>query len=409
MEQARRLKAAVLLGDTTLETLTRARALVAAVHAAKPLGYFDTEIVAGLPTIEGGWWQEQAQRLTQGLPHAMVRRLAWERVLANDARRMFEALDLPVSLAEVERVTLPRDWGANFLDCDCWLVVGGTSIGGVYPARPTAVFCPDLAQRRIPAAYADSLGSAFWSEQTTAFRLWRQSSAVVATDPTTAEDLVSYAGVSPDNVIELLSPLDCNLPDPPKFLSRSSQWLLLRIEPDLRYGADKVLCGLRQYLAEGGGLRPMLATETPVEAWRRTSVRPEIALLPSSVREILDEVRIEPVTSLEDWTRLLAQHSLAWLPREHGGDGQLLRQALRSGLRVLCADVLVQRQAHRLVEGAATFYKARCASEIADALHHFERDEPAPSVEAGKPLLGAGDLAREIGFVLDRLREAAHA
>lgn len=87
---------------------------------------------------------------------------------------MFAPRDLPIFLCGLERVTIPRDGGTNFLDCSHWFVVAGAEVGGVYPARPTMVFCPELAQRRNPFAYAATIEAPFWSDQVAAFRMWRQ-------------------------------------------------------------------------------------------------------------------------------------------------------------------------------------------------------------------------------------------
>lgn len=402
-------KVAVLLGDHGVETLARARGLVQAVLAARPLGCSGTQVAIGLPAADGHEWHERAQRLAQDLPQVTVRRLAWERVPSGNVRRMFEPLDLPVSLAGLDRVTLPRDWGANFLDCDCWLVVSGTVPKGVYPARPTAVFCADLAQRRAPFAYARGMDAPFWSDQLAAFRLWRQSSAVVATDPVTAADLVSYAGIAPEKVIELAHPLDCDLPPQPAHLARASDTLLVRFEPDQRYAGETVLSGLKLYLAEGGGLHPSLAMEMADAESGHDTGRPGDVPAAQDLRDLLGDLRIERIASLADWARLLARHSRVWFPREHGGDGLMTRQALRSGARVLCADTPVQRRAHALAGGAATFYTARSAAEIADTLHLFEQAGLAAPAPAAARAPAPGRLALEIGFVLDRLREAVHA
>lgn len=409
MGPKRNLKVAALVADHSFEGLARVRAIVQAVLAAKPLGFDSTEVVVGLAPSGERWWQEQARLLSEGLPRATVRRLSWERILADNVTRMFEPLDLPVSLEGVERVTLPRDWGANFLDCDCWLVIGNVGIGGVYPARPTAVFCSDLAQRRIPWAYADSMEASFWTDQVSAFRLWRQSSVVVTSNPTTARDLVSYAGVAPEKVIELVSPLDWEPQDPMEPLRRAQDELLVRFEPNLHYACETVLCGLHLYQTEGGQLRPVLATEISSTALGTSSDLPQIVCLPDQVREMLKIVRFERLNSIKDWSRLLAKHECVWLPREHGGDGLTLRRVLRSGARALCADTLVHRRAHNLVGGAAMFYKGNTASEIADAAHAFERSQlSAPVLEPASTVTRSA-LATEIGFVLDRLQEAVHA
>jgi len=125
------LKIAVLLGDTKMETLDRARALVEAVRS---VGARVGSIAIGLPTADEVYWRRSASWLLDGLSDVVVRRMSWERVLAQNARRMFAPFNLPISLQGIKRLTLPRDWGTNFLDCDQWLLVAGPEIGGVFPA-----------------------------------------------------------------------------------------------------------------------------------------------------------------------------------------------------------------------------------------------------------------------------------
>lgn len=398
------LKIAILLGDARMDTLGRARALVQAVQAAQPVGTRVTSIAIGLPVGDEALWRRNASWLLDGLADVVVRRLSWERVLAANARRMFAPLDLPVSLQAIERVTLPRDWGTNFLDCDQWLLVAGPEIGGVYPARPTAVFCADLAARRAPAAYAMSIHAPYWEDQTAAFRMWRQSAVAVASDPLTAADLTSYAGVSPGKVMTLIEPLDLPLPEVPARLVRDPRQLLVRIEPDDLHGVDIVFRGLRRYLAEGGQLRPVIATEAPSEAFGPQSQIPQIAFLPGPVREMLEDLPIERVVSHQRWARLLAQSGSVWITRRAGGDGRTLRQALRSGTPVLCADSSLARSAYELAGGAMTLLPPVTVDGMVDALHAFETDlaqaKPAPVRQPD-----AARLHREIGFVLDRLAE----
>lgn len=114
------LKIAVLLGDTKMETLDRARALVEAVRS---VGARVGSIAIGLPTADEVYWRRSASWLLDGLSDVVVRRMSWERVLAQNARRMFAPFNLPISLQGIKRLTLPRDWGTNFstVTSGCWL------------------------------------------------------------------------------------------------------------------------------------------------------------------------------------------------------------------------------------------------------------------------------------------------
>lgn len=401
------IKIAILLGDAGMETLGRARALAEAVQTARPIGRLVTSIAIGLPVGDESLWRRNASWLLEGLSNVVVRRLSWERVLSGNARRMFAPNDLPISLQGIERVTLPRDWGTNFLDCDQWLLLAGPQIGGVYPARPTAVFCSDLAVRRHPGAFAASIYAPYWNDQTAAFRLWRQSGLAVATDPLTAADLVDYAGVRPDKVVALTEPLDLDLPAAPDRLQRDPGQLLVRIEPDDLHGVDMAFRALRGYFSEGGQLRPVIATETPPEAFGPQSQIPQIVLLPDSVRSMLEDLPYERLVSHQRWARLLAQSGSVWMTRRAGGDGRSLRQALRSSARVLSADSPMARLAGEQAGGNLTLLPSVTVDGMVDCLHAFEEAASA-TVTAAVKASNPRALSREVGFILDRLQEVRH-
>lgn len=407
MEETGSIKLAILLGDSGMETLGRGRALAEAALAARPAGARVAAVAIGLPVIVEAQWRNNADFLRDGLSGVVVRRLSWQRVLAGNARRMFEPLGLPVSLQGIDRVTLPRDWGTNFLDCDHWMVVAGPDIGGVYPARPTAMFCDGLAMRRHPFAFAPAINAPYWHDQTAAFRLWRQSTVAVATDPLTAGDLVSYAGVRPDRVMCLSQPLDPELPTPPAGLSRDPGQLLIVVEPDDLHGTDVVFKALRRYISEGGALRPTLATEGAAEAFGKNSQIPQVAYLPEAARKTIEALPIERIVSHQRWSRLLARAGNVWITRRAGGDGALMRQALRSGARVLAPDTPQTRQASALAGGDLTLIGPGSVDDAVDRLHAFEAAQatpaPAPISHHRKD-----ELSREIGFVVDRLREGRH-
>lgn len=395
------LKIAVLLGDVTIETLDRARALVEAVRS---IGSRVGSIAIGLPIGDEVSWRRNAGWLSDGLSDVVVRRMSWERVLAENVCRMFAPLNLPVSLQGIERLTLPRDWGTNFLDCDQWLLVAGPDIGGVFPARPTAIFCGNLVARRTPAAVARSMHAPYWDDQTAAFRLWRQSAVAVANSPLIAADLTSYAGVRPEKVITLSVPLDFELPDVPARLQRNPKKLLVRIEPDDAHAVGHVLPALQRYLSEGGGLLPLIATETPIDAFGPKSQIPEIVWLPESVRHMIEGLQIEQLLSHQRWAELLAQSGSVWITSGANSDGGSLRQALRSGARVISLDCQITRLASEQAGGTLELHPQLTVDDMVDTLHRVEADMGNAT---GSPVKTSdlASLRREIGFVLDRLLE----
>jgi hypothetical protein len=395
------LKIAVLLGDTKMETLNRARALVEAVRS---VGARVGSIAIGLPTADEVYWRRSASWLLDGLSDVVVRRMSWERVLAQNARRMFAPFNLPISLQGIKRLTLPRDWGTNFLDCDQWLLVAGPEIGGVFPAKPTAIFCGSLVARRVPTAVARSIDAPYWDDQTAAFRMWRQSAVAVANSPLTAADLTSYAGVRPEKIVTLSVPLDSRLPDAPARLKRDRRQLLLRIEPDDAHALNVVLPALQRYLSEGGGLLPVIATEAPTAAFGSKSQIPEIIWLPEAVRHMVERLPIEQLVSHQRWAELLALSGNVWITVGANSDGGSLRQALRSGARVISLDCQLTRLASQQAGGAMVLIPQLTVDDMVETLHRVEADMGNAS---GLPVLTSdlASLRREIGFVLDRLLE----
>lgn len=402
-------KVAILLGDFGVDTLVRAKALAEAVLMAKPSGFEgDVEVCFGLPEIAGNLWQENCIWLSDGLPSVVVRRLAWQRVLAPNVRRMFAPLNLPVSMRGLDRVTLPRDWGTNFLDCSCWFVVAGTEVGGVYPARPTAVFCADLAQRRNPYAFAASMGAPFWTEQIAAFKMWRQSAAVVASDPLTALDLVDYAGVGPDRVVELRHALDVPNSSRPSNLARRQGEILIHVEHDCLHELQNPLEAFEQYRAEGGALKPTLISTILPEGFGPKSNLPEIVSLSAAVRTMLEEMPIVRLRSHRHGFRWMERFEWVWSIGRCGGDGRRIREALRSGAKVLCPDTPLAAHAYFQAGGLMRRYKESSVDELVEVFWALESH--AGNLLERRPLntVNGKGLAREIGFLLDRLWGPAH-
>lgn len=404
----KRLKIGILLGDARLDTLRRARVLAKALLAARPIMRQVGHVAIGLPVGDEQLWRRNAAWLADAADAVTVRRLSWERVLAGNAKRMFAAHPLPVATQAIDRVTLPRDWGSNFLDCDMWMVVAGPEIGGVYPVRPTAIFCSDLAARRVPGAYAAAICAPYWQDQITAFRLWRQSTAVIASDPLTAGDLLDYAGVAPDRIVTLSQPLDLPARNPAKPAHPDVRELLIRIEPDMLHAVDSAILALRRYLAEGGTLHPIFATEAPPDAFGPSSNIPQIAFLSGQARSMLKDIPVEQIVSHERWERLLDQAAAVWMTREAGCDGASLRQALRSGKPVLAPAGPQADHALGLAGGAMVQYGTLTVDDRVEGLHRLEAmlAKRRPATATIDP--DGAVLSREIGFVVDRLEETSH-
>jgi glycosyltransferase involved in cell wall biosynthesis len=102
----------------------------------------------------------------------------------------------------------PTDGANDFLDCDFWLVVSDRVTAPMAPLRPYGAVVFDYIQRYVPEVLSDDM----WVLQRQGLLpLARQARFVVATNPATVADLVSYAGVPRARVVELpifFEPLD---------------------------------------------------------------------------------------------------------------------------------------------------------------------------------------------------------
>lgn len=402
------MKVGILLpAGSDLAALNKAKVLAAAALSARPLQGKVAAVAIGLPQGDETIWRRNETFLRQGRSDIVVRHLVWETVPAGNARRMYPAYGCNFVLDGIPRVALPRDWGTNFTDCDVWFNLADPALGALYTLKPTAHFVTDLAMRRVPHAYAHGHAAEYWMRQDEAFRLWRQSGLLVAVDQATAQDLVGYAGVTPDRVKLLKQPIWSAPPLPNAPLKSARSQLLWRVEPTPLHDFGAAARGLRLYLSEGGGLDPILATEMPLEALGQASNLPDVVHLPRFVRDMLEDLPAERVVSQSRWGRLLAQAGAVWESRIAGGEGSMIRDAAAFGLPVLAADYPLQQAAAAATRAKACFYSPDSPDAIADALHRLEGElgkaPPRPATSSDPDL-----LALQIGFVLDRLAETSH-
>ena len=161
---------------------------------------------------------------------------------------------------------------------------------------------------------------------------------------------------------------------------------------------------LQRYLSEGGGLLPLIATETQIDAFGLKSQIPEIVWLPESVRHMIEGLQIEQLLSHQRWAELLAQSGSVWITSGANSDGGSLRQALRSGARVISLDCQITRLASEQAGGTLELHPQLTVDDMVDTLHRVEADM---GNAIGSPVKTSdlASLRREIGFVLDRLLE----
>jgi hypothetical protein len=119
---------------------------------------------------------------------------------------------------------------------------------------------------------------------------------------------------------------------------------------------------------------------------------------------MVESLPIEQLVSHQRWAELLALSGNVWITVGANSDGGSLRQALRSGARVISLDCQLTRLASQQAGGAMVLIPQLTVDDMVETLHRVEADMGNAS---GLPVLNSdlASLRREIGFVLDRLLE----
>lgn len=443
------MKLAILIPEGyDLACLRKARLLAEAVQTGFNLRGASVSVAFGLPQPVESLWRRDEATLTKDLKNAVARHLVWERVPSSNVARMFpwNRRHVPQGL---EAVSIPRDWGTNFVDCDIWFNLANPAMGGVFTHRPTAHFCADLSVREYPYSYANDYADPRWEAQTGAFQLWRSDALVVAGDDYTARDLTSFAGVHPDKVMLVpgLTPTPDMAATPQA--RRSASRILWRVEPTQAFDLHHALKGLGIYLDEGGTLEVRILSESGPTAFdenadvdadedaetdadaevdaadakaqaeadaararakaeaRAKAKAKAMAYLPPDSSELLRSLPIEHITSDVDLAFQLAQGVGLWSTRIAGGEASALAEGLAAQLPLLAVDTPLHRDWRQRVGTNLILYPPASAMALADALHTFEtlcrNSDREPYVRSGAHEKAL--IAQRVGFVIDRLME----
>ena len=398
---------AVLLPEGyDLALLRKANLLARAAQGGLNLRGISPDIAFGLPQgIEQKWRRDEAMLLA-GVERAVVRHVVWERMQADNARRMcpWNRRHAPEG---VEALTIARDWGTNFIDCDLWFVLAEPAMGAVFTHRPTANFCAGLDFRRQPSAFGGYQADPRWTAMEGAFQLWRGDEVTVAGDALTARDLVSFAGLHPDRILTMPGLVPAPQFGAPPQLPRQPDRLVWRAGPHPGHDFDTAGEGLRLYRDEGGSLDVRILTESDATAFREGSNIPAIALQPPPVRDLLFELPVERVFDESGLARQLAQAACLWTSRIADGEGNAVLEALGAGLPVLAADTRHHRALADQAKGVVMLYQTGSAAALADALHGLQARCDARSLPAASlpPQADPAVVAQRIGLVIDRLME----
>lgn len=403
-----KLKLAILLPQRVdVAALARARNMARLMLQACGAGGETVSVVIGLPDMPPRARRSAEQELRRDHPEIIVRPLIWESVPVSNARRMYLQLDPHLDLDGIDTVRVPRDWGWNFTDCDLWISLAEPGLGGILPLRPTAHFCCDLAVRIVPEAFASGIDDPYWQKQTEAFRLWRQSAVVVTSDASTVEDLVGFAGVRREKTAIMPALLPSGFVSHAADVRRDRRKLIWWLEPSHLHDIAVATEALALYLAEGGGLRPVIVSETIDEFGAGATHRALLALSPR-LRALFDDLPRQNILSEVVLSRLASSAGVLWSSILAGGEGEGVIAAARAGAHFVGLDFGANRAGLEAVGGAAVLYRHSAVLEIVEALHGVEQAavKAAPLTSAR---INFGAAIQGCGFVLDRLLEVTRA
>lgn len=376
-------KIAILLPQAyDLGVLRRARQLSRALNEIRDADESPWSSVIGVPRVSEKQWRAVEKQFRSDSPRTTVRQLHWETVPTENVNRMFPAIAESYDLTNIRHVMVARDWGWNFQDCDASLTFGDPGLGAVFPLLPTIFYCIDLAVRIAPDNWAQSVHDNYWRLQTDSFRMWRQ--ALVATsDPGTAEDLSSYAGVRKARILEspnLLALAPGHRADRRNFDQSTLAWLF---GPGSLHDLENATKALQIYFSEGGGLRPILvhdAVRDPNagDLTACTSLRGDLA-------DIVYGLPGRLVENDNDLFRLLERCGAVWSSRIAGGEGEVPLLAKQAGIPFLGADFSVNRSAIGEYGVPSQLYPLSDPLEIANALHALEASLVSGAADTKEP------------------------
>ena len=399
------LKIAILLRDRPGWRLIRRTAeLAAELSLAQDNHGRSVELTVGVPHSDEKEWRAAERQLRRRVPSVIVRHVEWVRIPVANAKRMFADLPRSLDVSGLDHVSVPRDWGWNFQDCDLWIDMADTRRGAILPLRPIAHYCAGLPERYIPDAYAPSIHDPLWPLQVETFRMWRQG-LVLTSDSDTATDLISYAGVRRER-IELIPDLLDALPPAPTIAAERDPYLvawMLRGNglDDLR----NALTGLAAYYREGGTLQ----VEMTVEQHEVLANHPSYGGLPHDLQELYLGLPRTFFHGARELERFLPRAGILWSSETAGGEAEYVHDAIRSGLQLLAPSFPLNERAVTRLGAMATLYERDDPLAITDALHQLEQQAAARTEAPVAARVERLQRTASFSFLLDRMLERSHA
>lgn len=149
----------------------------------------------------------------------ILRETEWINLSRDQARCVSLFTNIKNLHLDFSEYCIPSDGANDFLDCDLWIIISDRLVSPILAMRMTVFVVFDYIQRYVPEIFIDN--DQVWNDQ---FRnlLYsvQHADMVMATTPSTMEDLISYAGVPRDRVCLLdldFEPLEYSSKSPRKF------------------------------------------------------------------------------------------------------------------------------------------------------------------------------------------------
>lgn len=317
---------------------------------------------------------------------------------------MFGDLDPTLDLDAIEHVIVPRDWGWNFQDCDLWINFADPGLGAILPLRPTTTYCGDLVERYVPAIVATDIGESYWDRQTDAFRLWRQG-LIITSDPATAIDVTSYAGVRRERIELIPDALDGAFVPSPNHSGRTSKSLVWHLKDDPSDDLETALNGLLIYRRSGGTLQIVIAREAD------TGVLISQRQLPDDLQALLSGLPSMRYRSIEEFHRALQLHAALWSSQIASGETEIAHDVVRTDLYWLAPDYPQSRADVDKTGVPAILYPRDEPLAVADALTQLQQrlSDPQHHEETPRPGHDREEANAAFGFLIDRMLELRRA
>ena len=336
-------------------------------------------LAVGLPQSADYDWLTAAKDIRQDAEHVIVRPLTWSPVEVDQARRVYANLQI---IDGISTYWVPQDGGWNFADCDVWLLCADVGLGAVIPLRPTTVYCRGLENRYVAGVFGDIHTDPAWDRQLDSFVSWRRAGTVIAVEPETVQDLVSYAGVRRSAISQVQSLWPYRITSPKKFNRKLDPYILWLTEPNALHGGMQVVKLLEKYVEFGGRLPIVIAGERIFDYDFARGGRHDVARFLASRPDLLATLSFVQINSEAEVDDLVKGARAVWSSRLADGEPDAPRLASDAGKPFIGFDFPQMRSAAGI---AASFCSLEDVDDLVRILLDIDNVDEANNCRAESP------------------------